>query len=255
MTSRHGIMGSIDPPNRPKANPAFVTTHWSVVLRAGGGASPEAEDALARLCQTYWYPVYAFFRSEGQPADVSEDSTQSFFAALLKRNDLARVHPAKGRFRSFLLAAARNFLLNERDHACRLKRGGGAEVLSMDALSAEQWYQLEPADRSSPDRLFDRRWAETLIEQALALLQTECEAAGQAARFTVLRDFVLGEPDGVSYAEAGERLGLSESAVTSAIHRLRGRFREMLRHEAAQTVAEPGEVEAELRDLLAALGS
>jgi RNA polymerase sigma-70 factor (ECF subfamily) len=241
------------PPNPANANPVFATTHWGLVLLAGAGGSPEAETALARLCQTYWYPVYAFFRREGRPPEEAEDLTQSFFAMLLERDDLARVHPEKGRFRSFLLASARNFLKNDWNRSRRLKRGGGAEVFSIQGMPAEEWYQLEPVDDSSADKLFDRRWAETLVEQSLMRLKEDCEAAGQAPRFEVLRDFVLGDPGDLSYAEAGARLGLSESAVTSAIHRMRNRFRELLRIEVSHTLENLGDVDAEMRDLLAVL--
>jgi len=174
---------------------------------------------------------------------------------LLERRDLARVHPSKGRFRSFLLASARNFLRNEWNRAQRLKRGGGTETFSIQGMPAEEWYRLEPADDASAEQLFDRRWAETLIEQALVRLKADCEAAGQTARFEVLRDFVLGDSAEVSYAEAAARLGLSESAVTSAIHRMRIRFRDLLRTEVSQTVENHGEVEAEMRELLAVLSS
>jgi DNA-directed RNA polymerase specialized sigma24 family protein len=204
-------MDSGAPPNPPNANPVFATTHWSVVLRAGVGGSPEAEKALAHLCQTYWYPVYAFFRREGRSPEEAEDLTQSFFAMLLERGDLARVHPAKGRFRSFLLASARNFLKNDWNRARRLKRGGGAEVFSIQGMPAEEWYRLEPLDDSSADKLFDRRWAEALIEQSLMRLKEDCEKAGQAPRFEVLRDFVLGDAGDISCAEAGRKLGLGES--------------------------------------------
>jgi RNA polymerase sigma-70 factor (ECF subfamily) len=226
-----------------------------MVLRAGEAASPEAASALARLCQVYWYPVYGFFRREGRSPEESEDLTQSFFADLLDKGSLARVHPAKGRFRSFLLASARNFLRNDWNRANRLKRGGGAEIFSIDAMAAEEWYRFEPADDSSPEKLFDRRWAETLVEQVLKHLEVECVEAGQGARFEVLRDFVFGRPGDLSYAEAGAKLGLSQSAVTSGIHRLRSRFRELLRLEVAQTVENPLEVESEMQDLLAALSS
>jgi len=246
---------SESPPNPQNPNLAFATTHWSLVLRAGAGGSPEAENALARLCQTYWYPVYAFFRREGRSPEEAEDLTQSFFAMLLEREDLARVHPAKGRFRSFLLASARNFLKNDWNRSRRLKRGGGAEVFSIQGMPAEQWYRLEPVDDSSADKLFDRRWAETLIEQSLMRLKEDCEAAGQGVRFEVLREFVLGDSGEISYTEAGRRLGLSESAVTSAIHRMRKRFRELLRLEVSHTVENPGEVDAEMRDLLDVLSS
>jgi RNA polymerase sigma-70 factor (ECF subfamily) len=233
----------------------FRTTHWSVVLLAGEGESPEAQGALTRLCEIYWYPVYAYFRREGRSAEESEDLTQSFLAELLRKGDFARVHPAKGRFRSFLLSAARNFLRNDWNRTRRLKRGGDSEMFSIDAMTAEEWYRLEPVDGSSPEKLFDRRWAETLIEQVMKQLEAECKSVGQFARFEVLRDFVQGDASDLSYAEAGARLGLSESAVTSAIHRMRARFRELLRSRVADTVEHPDEVESELRDLLAALSA
>ncbi|MCC7373743.1 MAG: sigma-70 family RNA polymerase sigma factor [Verrucomicrobiales bacterium] len=240
-------------PNGFQAGAVFATTHWSVVLLAGEGDSPEAASALARLCQSYWYPVYSFFRREGRSAEEAEDLTQSFFAKVIHNGQLARVHPERGRFRSFLLASARNFLRNDWNHARRLKRGGGAEIVSIDGLVAEEWYRLEPADDASPEKAFDRRWAEALIEQVVSRLRAECVAAGQSARFEVLRDFMLGDLGGASYAEAAAKLGLTESAVTSAIHRLRGRFREMVRQEVANTVGHPGDVEAEMQDLLAVL--
>jgi RNA polymerase sigma-70 factor (ECF subfamily) len=243
-------------PSEPaKANLVFATTHWSMVLLAGADGSPEAHHALARLCQIYWYPVYGFFRREGRSPEEAEDLTQSFFADLLQKGDLAKVHPAKGRFRSFLLAAARNFLRNDWKSAHRLKRGGGTDIFSIDAIAAEEWYRLEPIDASSPEKLFDRRWAETLIEQVLKHLEVEAKEAGQGARFEVLRDFVFGGPADLSYAEAGAKLGLSESATTSAIHRLRSRFRDLLRSEVAQTVENPSDVESEMRDLLTVLSS
>lgn len=242
-------------PGPPNANLVFATTHWSVVILAGAGGSTEAHSALGHLCQIYWYPVYGFFRREGRTPEEAEDLTQSFFADLLQKGGFAKVHPAKGRFRSFLLASARNFLRNDWNRAHRLKRGGAAEIFSIDGMAAEEWYRLEPIDKSSPETLFDRHWAETLIEQALKHLEVECQEAGQSARFEVLRDFMLGGPADLSYAEAGARLGLSESAVTSTIHRLRSRFRELLRSEVAQTVESPAEVESEMRDLLAVLSS
>lgn len=249
------LMEAASPSGPFDAKQVFATTHWSMVLLAGDDGSPGADGALARLCQIYWFPIYAFFRREGRTAEESEDLTQSFFAQVILNGQLARVHPDKGRFRSFLLASARNFLRNGWNHDHRLKRGGGAETISINGLQAEEWYRLEPADDLSPEKLFDRHWAETLVEQVLALLQAECVAAGQAARFEVLRDFVLGDSGDDSYAQAGARLGMTESAVTSAIHRMRRRFRELLRREVSHTVENAGEVEAELRDLLVVLSS
>lgn len=188
--------------------PLFATTHWSVVLAAADEATPEAAAALERLCSTYWYPLYAYVRRVGHnPADA-QDLTQEFFARLLARNSLAQVAPEKGKFRSFLLAAMRHFLSDQRDRARTVKRGGRAEILSLDAGQAEGRYQLEPVERLDAEKIFERRWAMTLVEQALARLRDESAAAGRTELFERLRRFVAGESD-TTWSEAGAELGLS----------------------------------------------
>jgi RNA polymerase sigma-70 factor (ECF subfamily) len=227
----------------------FTTTHWSVILAAANQETPEAAAALESLCRAYWYPLYAYVRREGHnPADA-QDLTQGFFAGLLARNSLLRVAPEKGKFRSFLLASMRHFLSDQRDRARTAKRGGGQEVLSLDAQEAEERYHLEPVDRLDAERIYERRWAMTLLEQALSRLREETIAAGKADAFAALRDFVAGEND-ISCAEAAAQLGLTEGAVKSAVHRLRQRYRELVREEIARTVTDPEEIDEEIRYLI-----
>jgi RNA polymerase sigma factor (sigma-70 family) len=233
----------------------FRPTHWSVVLAAGSQESPHASQALETLCRAYWYPLYAFVRRQGYDAHAAEDLTQGFFAHLLEHKALSKVDPGKGKFRSFLLASLNNFLNNERDKTQRLKRGGGAEIFSLDAEPAEERYQSEPVHGESPEKLFERRWAQAVVEQVATQLTREFAAAGQAARFEVLKDFLMGDPRNTSYDEAAERLALSVSAMTSAIHRMRVRFRELFRAEIANTVGSPDEVDEEIRYLAARLSA
>jgi len=227
----------------------FATTHWSVVLAAGQSTDAQASEALEQLCRAYWYPLYAFVRREGSSAVDAQDLTQEFFARLLEKNYLAQVERQKGKFRSFLLAALRHFLADQRDRARAVKRGGGADCLSLDAQTAEQRYCLEPVDRMDAEKIYERRWAMTLLEQALTRLRDENIAAGKLELFERLRDFVAGESD-ISSAEAAAQMGLTESAVKSALHRLRQRYRELVREEVAHTVAGPAEIDAELRYLI-----
>jgi RNA polymerase sigma-70 factor (ECF subfamily) len=227
----------------------FATTHWSVVLAAGQSADTQASEALEQLCRTYWYPLYAYVRREGNCPEDAQDLTQEFFARLLARKSLSQVAPEKGKFRSFLLAALRHFLSDERDKACTLKRGGGAPHLSLDAQEAEDRYRLEPVDRLDAERTYERRWALTLLEQALTRLRDETIAAGKADAFEALRDFVAGEND-ISCAEAAAQLGVTESAVKSAVHRLRQRYRELVREEIAHTLADTEEIDEEIRYLI-----
>jgi len=231
----------------------FATTHWSVVLAAKQGDAPDARTALEKLCRTYWYPLYAYVRREGYNAPDAQDLTQEFFARLLEKDYLAQVEREKGKFRSFLLAALRHFLSDQRDRARAAKRGGGAEVLSLDAQEAEERYRLEPVDRMDAEKIFERRWAMTLLEQALTRLRDESIIAGKAELFERLRDFVAGESD-VSCSEAAVQLGQTESAVKSAVYRLRQRYRELVREEIAHTVADPAEIDEEIRYLIAVIG-
>ncbi len=234
--------------------PVFATTHWSVVLAAANEETAEAAAALERLCRTYWYPLYAYVRREGySPADA-QDLTQGFFAQLLAQHSLAHVAPEKGRFRSFLLAAMRHFLSDQRDRAQAVKRGGGAEILSLDAQEAEERYRLEPVDRLDAEKIYERRWAMTLLEQALVRLRDEMAVAGKAELFERLKGFVAGDRE-VSCGQVAAHLGLSESGTKSAVHRLRQRYRELVREEIAHTVANPAEIDLEIGYLMALLSA
>jgi RNA polymerase sigma factor (sigma-70 family) len=227
----------------------FATTHWSVVLAAGQSTDAQASEALEQLCRAYWYPLYAYVRREGSSAADAQDLTQEFFARLLEKHYLAQVERQKGKFRSFLLAALRHFLADQRDRARAVKRGGGADCLSLDAQSAEERYRLEPVDRMDAGKIFERRWAMTLLDRALIRLRDENIASGKTELFERLKEFVAGESD-ISCGEAATQLGLTESAVKSALHRLRQRYRELVREEVAHTVDDPAEIDAELRYLI-----
>ena len=228
----------------------FVTTRWSLVLAAGADvSSSEAHDALAQLCETYWYPLYAFLRSRGQSAEDAQDLTQAFFTRVLERRAFAHADPARGRFRSFLLASLKNFVANERDRAQSQKRGGGAAVVPLEVDAAEGRFQLEPRTDETPERLFDRQWALVLLDNAIQLLQTEMTSTGRSGHFAELKAFLVGENPNVSYAEAADALGMSPGAVRVAVHRLRRRFGELVRREIAQTVSSPVEIDDELRHL------
>jgi RNA polymerase sigma-70 factor (ECF subfamily) len=225
-----------------------------MVLAAGDSQSQDTACALEKLCRAYWYPLYAFIRRQGWNVHDSQDLTQAFFAHLLEKKGLARAAPHKGKFRSFLLASLSNFLNNERDKRRRLKRGGGVEIMPLDLASGESRYLGEPATEDSPERVFERQWAQAVIEQAAARVQKEFAAAGHTERFAVLKDFLMGDSATLSYTEAAARLGMTVPAVTSAIHRLRARFREVFQDEIAETLETRAGVEEEIRQLLAALG-
>jgi RNA polymerase sigma factor (sigma-70 family) len=229
--------------------PLFATTHWSVVLAARDEKSPAATAALERLCRSYWYPLYAYVRREGYgPADA-QDLTQEFFARLLERNSLAHVTPEKGKFRSFLLATLRHFLSDQRDRVRAAKRGGGMKLLSLDAEEAENRFRLEPVEHLDAEKIYERRWAMTLLEQALNRLREESTVASNGELFDHLRSFVAGDSE-VTFGEAASELGLSDGAVKSAVHRLRQRYRELVREEIAHTVDDPAEVDTEIRYLI-----
>jgi RNA polymerase sigma-70 factor (ECF subfamily) len=223
------------------------------VVAAAGRDSKAAGKALEHLCSTYWYPLYAFVRRAGHSAHDAQDLTQEFFARLLARNWLQAVDREKGKFRSFLLASMRHFLANEWDRGQRLKRGGGQMFLSLDAETAETRYALEPADVTSADRIFERRWALTLLEEVLGRLRREFTAAGKARLFEELEPALTGEK--IAYPEIAIRLHLNEGAVRVAVHRLRLRYRDLVRQEIAETVATEDDVAAELQHLFAALGA
>jgi RNA polymerase sigma factor (sigma-70 family) len=230
----------------------FATTHWSVVLAAGEENTLQSAEALEQLCRTYWYPLYAYVRREGhRPADA-QDLTQEFFSRLLARKSLAQVSPEKGKFRSFLLAALRHFLADQRDHAQAIKRGGKVEFLSLDAQEAERRLRLEPVDRLDAEKIYERRWAMTLLQKALDGLRAESAAAGKARWFEGLRSFLSGDASSSS-AEAAAELGLTDTAFRGAVYRLRQRYRELVREEIAHTVSDPSEIEEEIRYLIAVI--
>jgi len=231
----------------------FLTTHWSVVLSAGSSDSTRARDALETLCRAYWYPLYAFVRRLGHGPQDAEDLVQAFFAQCLQKNYLGAADQAKGRFRSFLLIALKRFLANAWDKARTQKRGGAMPPVSLDALTAEQRYAVEPSDHLSADRLFERRWALTLLENVLTRLRAEQVAAGRAVEFDALKDSLTGSGRETAYAELASRLGTSEGAIKVAVHRLRRRYRELLEAEIANTVGSPTEVAEERRYLLSVL--
>jgi RNA polymerase sigma factor (sigma-70 family) len=232
---------------------SFTTTHWSVVLAAGRKESPQDLIALNRLCQTYWYPVYAFVRRMGHSAVDAEDYTQAFFARCLEKNYWSLANQSKGRFRTFLLLALKRFMANEWDRARAQKRGGSELTVSLDGVSAEERYELEPRDNASPDTLFERRWALTLLDNVLTRLEQEQIEAGRQETFQELKIFLAGRVQSLPHEEVASRLGMSEGAMRLAIHRLRQRYRELLCQEIAQTVTSPGDIEQERRYLLAVL--
>ena len=234
----------------PPSAREFHTTHWSMVLHARGD-SAGAQAALAKLCAAYWYPLYAFVRRQGLGEHDAQDLTQEFFARLLQKGWLGDVERERGRFRSFLLAAMKHFLANEWDRSRAKKRGGGVATIALDAMSAETRYRHEPADTQTAEKLFDRRWAMTLLDQVLARLRAEMLAAGKLADFDALKFCLSGEK--TAYAEVARTLDMSEGAVKVAVHRLRERYRALLRAEIAETVATPEEIDGELRHLLTAL--
>jgi RNA polymerase sigma-70 factor (ECF subfamily) len=231
----------------------FATTRWSLVAVAGQADSPEAREALAFLCQTYWLPLYAFARRSLPNAHDAQDLTQAFFVQLLEKDYLRAADPKRGKFRSFLLIAFRHFLSKQRAHDHAQKRGGGRPVLSLDFEGAERGYLQEPVDPATPEALYERRWALAVLGQALARLRQEWADAGKEQIFEALKGTLAGEGLDVPYAEVAARFGLSESAVKVTVHRLRRRYRELLRAEIAQTVGSDEEVEEELRDLFRAV--
>lgn len=230
-------------------------TLWSVVIAAGSTDSVVARPALQALCSIYWYPLYSFVRRQGFNASDAEDITQGFFTNLLERNSLRGLDRAKGRFRSFLLASLRNHICNIRDQGNAQKRGGGVHFTSLDAALAEHKFSREPVDSATtPEKMFDRQWALTLLDRALARLRSEYCEDGKGALFDALQDMLAGEEVG-GYAQVGAGLGMSENAVKTAAHRLRHRYREVIREEVAATTAVQGDTENELRELFAALAA
>lgn len=230
-------------------SPEFPATQWSLVLTAGRGGTERSRAALEALCRAYWTPLYSYARREGHPPEVAQDLVQGFLARFLERDDLGRVGPEQGRFRSYLLAGLRNYLVAELRRERAQKRGGGAVCISLQAEEAEAWVQGVMADTASPESAFDRRWAETILERALATLREEHVARGKERQYEALKSCIAGG-DGEDYAVLGPSVGMSAGAVAVAVHRMRHRLRELVRQEVAQTVGTEADLQEELRHLL-----
>jgi RNA polymerase sigma-70 factor (ECF subfamily) len=231
---------------------AFRTTRWSVVVRAGQSDDPGSKEALEQLCKAYWYPVYCFVRRYGKPAMEAEDLVQGFFLKLLEKNYLAQADRDRGKFRTFLLAAVKHYLANAQEHAEAIKRGGGIEFLALESEDFEQRFSREATCEQTPEMAFEKRWAETVLENSLRRLRFEFDGGGKVRRFDILKPFLLRQKE-ASYREAGEKLGMSEGAVKSAIYRMRERFQTIFREEIGQTVVTTHEIDAEIRYLLEVL--
>jgi RNA polymerase sigma factor (sigma-70 family) len=244
-------------PAQPIAGPPdrapFVTTQWSVVLAAGGCDTRVALGALEQLCRDYWTPLYAYVRRVGHSREEAEDLTQGFFAQLLERRTMARADPARGRFRSFLLGSLKHYLAHEWEKARALKRGGHARLLPLEFDTAESRCAQAVAPGDTPDQAFDRQWALTLLDVVLGRLEKDYVDSGRSDIFLALKQTLSGGCDEISYRDLGRRLGLSEGAIKVAVHRLRRRYRELLRDEVARTIDGTEAVEQELRHLFAAL--
>ncbi len=228
----------------------FTTTQWSRVQTARDGNDSEARRALNELCQSYWHPLYAFIRRQGHDPDGAGDLTQAFFAELLEKDLLRLVDPSAGRFRSFLLASLKHFLSHERDRARALKRGGGVQTVSLDARAAEDRLDSRAVDRLTPEEIYERQWALTALDRSLDRLHRAAVESGTAEQFERLKPYLTGEASRAPYREVAAELGMTEGAVRGAVHRLRRRFGETLRAEIAETVADPADVDDEIRHLL-----
>lgn len=235
------------------SRPRFATTHWSVVLAASKSSSPEQRQALETLCQSYWLPLYVYLRRRGNNANRAEEYTQAFFAYLLEKRSVRFADPQRGKFRAFLLASLKHFLSDRHDYDQAKKRGGGQKRLSLDFENAETQYALEPVDRLTPEKLFERSWAMAVLDRAMARLQAEATSAKEKRRLEHLRLYLTARQDAVPYADMGEKLGMTEGAMRVAVHRLRRRYRDALRDEIAQTVSTEEEINQEIRHLFSAL--
>jgi RNA polymerase sigma factor (sigma-70 family) len=233
---------------------AFATTHWSVVLEAQS-PTPAAQAALEELCRTYWRPIYSFVRRESIRPEEAKDITQGFFALILERKDFQSVRQERGRLRSFLLASLKHFMANERRDAATLKRGGGQTLIPLDGISSEDSSEFDRSDMLSADLLYDRRWAFTVLDRVFARLREESQRSVNAPLLERLNELLSDEPDRPSQGQIAREFGITENAVKQAFHRLRQRYRQLLREEVAHTVATPAEIEDELRHLIAALRS
>ncbi|MGI8965302.1 MAG: RNA polymerase sigma factor, partial [Limisphaerales bacterium] len=229
----------------------FATTHWTVVLTAGRKHTPQSDTALEQLCKTYWFPLYAYVRRRSHSKEDAEDLTQAFFVKFLEKNYLENLSNERGRFRAFLLASLKHFLGNEWDKSQRQKRGGGAAHLSLDWQTADTQFQIA-ANVASPEKTFDREWAIALLAKVIERLQAEFESDHRAGQFEHLKIFLSAGKGAVSYSDAARNLGMEESAVRVAVHRLRKRYRQLLTEEVAQTLADPTQVDEEMRALFSA---
>jgi RNA polymerase sigma-70 factor (ECF subfamily) len=236
--------------NAEKCAIAFTTTHWSVVLEAQG-ESPAAQEALEKLCRTYWQPIYSFVRRQGAGTEDAEDLTQGFFALLLERKDLNTVRKEKGRLRSYLLAAVKHFLADEARHAMAAKRGRGQRLIPLDEIREREGIDLERSDRLTADQIYERRWAFTILEQVMARLRDEYRSAGNVRFFDQMKKMLMDEPDRPSQAQVATEFDMTENAVKQAFYRFRQRYQTLLREEIAHTVAVPSDIEDELRYLIA----
>jgi len=242
-------------PSSPPAHPAgdiFATTHWTVVLAAGRQHSPQAARALEELCRTYWFPLYAYVRRRGYAREDAEDLTQAFFTRLLEKNSFASLDAGKGKFRAFLLASVKHFLANARDKAHTLKRGGGSIPLSLDWQTADTQFQVAATGEPGPDQAFDREWAVALLARVIERLQNECAVDGKANLFEQLKLFLTAGNDEPAQGEVAQALGMEAGAVRVAIHRLRKRYRQLLRDEIAHTLTDQAMVDDEMRALFGA---
>jgi RNA polymerase sigma-70 factor (ECF subfamily) len=225
-----------------------------MVLTAGASTRAGSREALERLCRTYWYPLYSYLRRRGCDAHEAEDVAQGFFVTLLQGHALERARPEQGKFRSFLLSCLNHFLADQRDHAQAQKRGGSKKIISLDAEDAETRYRLDPAHDLTPERLFDRSWALTVLDNAMARLKAESAEAGRQDLFESLVPYLPARRGPASYKDVAAKLGMTEGAVKVAVHRLRDKYRQLVRAQIAQTVSTPEQVDEEIRDLFAALG-
>ena len=240
-------------PSGPVRDAQFAATSWTLVMAARQAGSPEAGAALEKLCESYWYPLYAYVRRKGNDPDKAQDLTQEFFYRLIRENYLGAVDRRRGKFRSFLLTFLKHFLSDQRDRAKAQKRGGGRALISLEEMAAEERGWAEPQDGATPEHLFERRWAHALLEQAVRRLRAEYVDNHKGELFDVLKDIQPGERGELSYAEIGARFGLTEQAVKNAVHRLRRRHREILRDEIAQTLNDASEIEGEIQHLMAVI--
>lgn len=239
--------------SRQSPNGRFATTHWSVVLDASRPAGSQYADAMSNLCRTYWYPLYAYLRRQGCDRYEAEEYTQAFFTRLLEKSDLKLADPDRGRFRSFLLASLKHFVANERKREKTLKRGGDRKIFTLDFSDADRRYSLAPIEKMSPEKLFERSWALTVLRNATDKLEAESAAADKGRIFDSLKVYLTAEKDAIPYREAAEELQMTEGAVKVAVHRLRRKYRELLQDEIAQTVEKPDDIKDEIHNLFIAL--